>query len=296
MIDDPLYNYYPVKPKTADIADFANPIRWCIKMIEAKDTLILKSYPKCINNRNHRRLLNRKTTEAQKRINDRNVRERFSLLLIMNFSSEDLFVTLTFAKDPVDKSKVLEKLKYFLKKLRKYSPGEIKYIGVIESITVAGDQVRSHIHLIISGTDYEMIKENWKYGLVDIEDPKDELNIAGYLCKAFEHTPEGEHHYTRSRNLEEPVVEIKTLDERNASDFDELEAIEKYPEAYIEEYLPDYELSSEPEIRTSNFMPGHYVRLEMCRKNCERNFAELRKKLYFLHMANQFLGLMPNHT
>lgn len=164
---------------------YGSLIRWRVKTIRAGNMQIVKAYPARVDYTQPRKVRSKPSREAQKKLNDRNRSEQFRLLLLTNFSNEDLFATLTFAQEPEDKTKALEKLKYFLKKLRKASTGEIKYLGVIETQNTGCDAVRCHIHLVISGRDYEAIKKNWIYGNTKIQKMKDALDAAGYLSKTF---------------------------------------------------------------------------------------------------------------
>ena len=221
---------------------YGSLIRWRVKTIRAGNLQIVKAYPARADYTQPRKGKSKPSREAQKKLNDRNRGEQFKLLLLENFSKADLFATLTFEQEPENKTKALEKLKYFLKKLRKASAEEIKYLGVIETHNADGDAVRCHIHIIISGRDNTEIKKNWIYGKVKIQKVKDPLDAAKYISKTFVEMPAGEHHYVRSRNLRNPDIETKTLDVRYLPDAEELEAIIKYPREYAGIFYPDYEL------------------------------------------------------
>ena len=208
---------------------YGSLIRWRVKTIRAGNMQIIKTYPARVDYTQPRKARNKQSREVQKKLNERNRSEQFRLLLLTNFSKDDLFATLTFEQEPEDKTKALEKLKYFLKKLRKASSGEIKYLGVIETQNIDGESVRCHIHIIISGVDHTAIVTNWIYGNVNVQNMIEPLNAAGYISKAFATMPAGEHHYTRSRNLRNPDIETKTLDVRYLPDAEELDAIIKCP-------------------------------------------------------------------
>ncbi|MBQ6504199.1 MAG: hypothetical protein IJI57_09840 [Flexilinea sp.] len=273
---------------------YGNLIRWRVKTIRAGSMQILKAYPARIDYTQPRKARKKPSREAQKKLNDRNRSEQFRLLLLANFSRKDLFATLTFEQEPEDKTKALEKLKYFLKKLRKTSTGEIKYLGVIETQAADGDEVRCHIHIVISGQDYTAVRKNWIYGNVNVQNIKEPLNAAGYISKAFAQMPAGEHHYTRSRNLRNPDIETKTLDVRYLPDAEELDAIIKCPREYAAIFFPDYDLIDEPEIRQSSYMPGCYIKMELIRRNDPALIRKEKHSSYLLHQANDFLGF-KNH-
>ena len=193
------------------------------------------------------------------------------------------------------KDKALEKLKYFVKKLRKASTGEIKYLGVIETQNTDCDAVRCHIHLVISGRDYEAIKKSWIYGNTKIQKMKDALDAAGYLSKAFAAMLAGEHHYVRSRNLKNPDIETKTLDTRYLPDAEELDAIIKCPREYADVFYPDYDLIDEPEIRRSSYMPDCYVKMELIR--CDNLDKKTTKIIsFYTHQANEMLGFHKSYA
>ena len=273
---------------------YGSLIRWRVKTIRAGNMQIVKAYPARVDYTQPRKVKSKPSREAQKKLNDRNRSEQFRLLLLTNFSGEDLFATLTFEQEPEDKTKALEKLKYYLKKLRKSSTEEIKYLGVIETQNADGDAVRCHIHIVISGRDYAAIKKNWIYGNARMQKMKDVLDAAGYLSKTFADMPAGEHHYVRSRNLRNPDIETKTLDVRYLPDAEELDAIVKCPREYAVVFFPDYDLIDEPEIRQSSYMPGCYIKMELIRRNDPALIREEKHSSYLLHQANDFLGF-KNH-
>ena len=273
---------------------YGSLIRWRVKKIHAQNIQIVKAYPARVDYTQPRKAKSKQSREVQKKLNDRNRSEQFQLLLLTNFSKGDLFVTLTFEQEPADKSKALEKLKYFLKKLRKASTDEIKYLGVIETQNIDGEDVRCHIHLVISGVDHSAIITNWIYGNVKVQNMKEPRNAAGYISKAFAQMPAGEHHYTRSRNLRNPDIETKTLDVRYLPDAEELDAIIKCPREYAAVFFPDYDLIDEPEIRQSSYMPGCYVKMELIYRNDPALIREEKHSNYLLHQANDFLGF-KNH-
>lgn len=288
MADRKLNEFFFTKHKNGHDVDLGSLIRWRIKTIRAKKHLIMKTYPARVDYTQSRKTRSKATRKAQKKLNDRNRAEQFKLLLLTNFSEKDQFVTLTFEVEPADKSKALEKLKYFLKKLRKTVSREIKYLGVVEMQDTDGDPVRCHIHLVISGVDHTALKKSWIYGKVKIQKIKDTMDAAGYLCKAFSQMLSGEHHYVRSRNLKNPDVETKTLDVRYLPDAEELDAIIKCPKEYAAVFFPDYEFVKEPEIWHSSFMPGCYVRMELVRGDSVA--AQKKVENYRLHQANEMLG------
>ena len=92
-----------------------------------------------------------------------------------------------------------------------------------------------------------------------------------------------------TRNLKNPDIETKTLDTRYLPDAEELDAIIKCPREYAAVFYPDYELTEEPEIRRSSYMPGCYVRIEMiCRDDLDKKTGKINN--FHTHQANEMLG------
>ena len=89
-----------------DIRDISHGslIRCRVKTIRAGNMQILKAYPARVDYTQPRKARKKPSREAQKKLNDRNRSEQFRLLLLTNFSKEDLFATLTFAQEPEDKT------------------------------------------------------------------------------------------------------------------------------------------------------------------------------------------------
>ena len=189
------------------------------------------------------------------------------------------------------KNKAYEKFKYFIKKLKKSAAEEVKYLGVIESCNSDEKQTRIHIHAAFSGADYDAIVRNWIYGFSDVDNIKSVTGAAHYMQKTIKMMPEKEHTYIRSRNLTDPVTDVKTLDDRYLPDADEVESIIKNPKLYTDVNFPGYEIVCEPEIWCSSYMPGYYVKIEMIRS--AKKDAAIRNKMngYRTYQANEVLGV-----
>ena len=157
----------------------------------------------------------RMTNAAQQAMNDKTARGRLEMLLAANFLGGDLFVTLTYRDSdlPAKRAGAVKNVRSFLRNLRKHRTArgeELKYIYTTEE---KHGESRLHHHLVINSTgrDIETIRSLWPYGdIVDIEyvGDRDYETLALYLTKeSVEGRPVGAQMWTRSRNLEEPVVE-----------------------------------------------------------------------------------------
>ena len=263
-----------------------------IKEIRAGNRKIVKCYPVRADYTNSRHKQG-KSRSSQRILNDKNRQERFHLLFLNNFREGDMYVSLTFKDSPKDKDAALEKLKGYIRKLRACSDQEIRYLGVVETLNVDGEEVRCHIHLIISGTDFDTVRKKWTWGNADIQSlRKDYETVGDYLSKTFSQIHEGEHRYTRSRNLKEPEVTTKTLNSSFLPDSEELDAIFLHTNEYAAEFFPEYELTNTPEIRRSDYVPGFYIKLELTL------IDKKRRKItsYYKHLAAQILPVLAFQT
>ena len=155
------------------------------------------------------------TSAAQKAMNDKTARGRLEMLLAANFEGQDLFVTLTYrdADLPAKRADAVQNVRKFIKLLRAHRRArgqELKYVYTTEGKHGEG---RLHHHLVINATerDIETIRSLWPYGdMVDLEYvwARDYEELARYMTKeSVEGRPVGAQMWTRSRNLEKPIVE-----------------------------------------------------------------------------------------
>lgn len=109
------------------------------------------------------------SSAAREAINLRCSWQKLEVVLAANFTSRDLFVTLTYADElhPPSRAEAVKRVKRFLTKLRaarKLKGQTLKYIYVTEQLSSEGN--RLHHHLVINGTgdDYETIRSLWEWG------------------------------------------------------------------------------------------------------------------------------------
>ena len=180
------------------------------------------------------------STAAREAINLRYSWQKLEVLLAANFSSKDLFVTLTYADDlyPVSRAESVKRVKRFLAKLRaarKLKGQPLKYVYVTEQLSSEGN--RLHHHLVINGTgdDYETIRSLWEWGS-DVEISPLEVggnddgyaDVAKYLTKEPRECGKAEvgaRTWTPSLGLVRPKPE--------AADMADNETITAPPGAYI---------------------------------------------------------------
>ena len=263
-------------PFTGRPSAFSNAgMRWRIKIIRAGSRLIAKCYPVRADYTQPRHRRGR-CKQSQKSLNLRNSMDQFRLLCWNNFSASDQFVTLTFCDEPdnraffLDQKLLRERIKYFIKKLRKKTGHDIKYIGCREDVNENNEPIRTHVHLLISGAAKEEIEKAWIYGeVIKIDKIGAGIdNIINYCSKTFPVKEENEQRYIRSRNLVQPdESDSKTLDIRYCDDLAELEAILDCPKEYFEEFYPDYILPEAPKIWQSEFISGYYLHAELINRH-----------------------------
>lgn len=111
---------------------------------------------------------------------------RYSINHNFKGNANELFITLTFAKDSYDEKMVSNDVKNFLKRLkyRYRAESTIDYINVIEP----HQSGQFHAHVLLRFNDVKKIyipvlelKELWSHGRVDIKTLKNVDNIGAYL-------------------------------------------------------------------------------------------------------------------
>lgn len=162
----------------------------------------------------------KETTEAQKKVNQRQAATTLRRLMNHNFIDGDLLVRLDFSKDKsptgseamqVLISKALRKIRTELKKHSQ----ELKYIYVKE----IGPKGGRHIHMVMNKCDIDVIRKCWPHGGIHI-DPLisngQYAKIADYFIKYAAKTEETEgeligKRWYASRNLQRPRVIKKVI-------------------------------------------------------------------------------------
>lgn len=157
----------------------------------------------------------RMTTAAQKAMNDKSARNRLEMLLAANFTGQDLFLTLTYrdADLPAKRAAAVQRVRQFLKDLRKHRTARGQALKYVYTTEEKHGEARLHHHLVINSTgrDIETIRSLWPHGdIIDLEqiDEDDYAALAMYITKeSVDGRPVGAQMWTRSRNLEKPIVE-----------------------------------------------------------------------------------------
>ena len=248
------------------------------------------------------------TSEMQARLNQRNAERYLTRLLNMNFTEDDISVTLTYQdKYLPDTLEEAERDVYnFLRKLKRLR--KKKGLPEIVYVKIAGPG-RFHFHIPMSGgiTDKELQKL-WPYGYANvIHFEFNENGIEGharYIAKQFEglddidifsmfdinedtgevnevqsaerrvHRNKGKRRYSCSRNIKRPVAEEH--DGRiSQAKVEELATVDSSSRAAFEKMYPGYCLADcKPYYNTEN--GGYYLHVRMYRADAA--FLKTRAK------------------
>lgn len=160
------------------------------------------------------------SSEAQKRMNAKYLKEKLELLLAANFLPGSLWVTLTFRDEdlPEDEDGVDAKMKLFLRRLRLAKRRARPVVCWRAEHKHSHDDARMdgrwHVHCCItaSGDDYDAIRRAWIYGdIVEIEPirinkEKSYAALAEYMTKEPLDRA-GAHAWHITRNAKRPEVE-----------------------------------------------------------------------------------------
>lgn len=159
-----------------------------------------------------------KTCEAQKKVNLRQAVKKLTRILNANFSQDDYYLTLKYKKEerPQTKEELRDHIDKYLRDMRRIykKVGTVfKYVWVAE----VGERGAVHVHIVVSGIDFRLIKNIWEHGFVTCEPMREDgqyRKLAEYFVKYSEKTlsTTGElqgKRYNSSKNLIIPEPEKK---------------------------------------------------------------------------------------
>lgn len=214
------------------------------------------------------------TSDAQKKLNQRNAEKRLLRLAETNFGENDYYFTGTIEGPDLPGWKDMQNLaRNFLRRWNrareKAGLENGKYIYVIEGHDDGDKKKRLHWHALLEGgLDRKAIKDLWDKGRsrvdeLDARGPEGLMPLMKYLSKG----PQGKRRWAASKNLKKPAVSWadrkinartarKIADERAASS------------AALERLYPGYAVV-DVEVRTNPYIPGCYIYARM-RRNDEK--------------------------
>ena len=186
---------------------------WYKKKIKAGDVLETEIY-RSVRTRGEsvpREKRKAPTTQAQAALNDINRKKRIRRKINANFRPGDLYITLTYAKEPDEIGQAIKNLSNFIKRInygrKKRGLDNIKYMAVTEY-----QGKRIHHHVVMESMSMDEIRSQWKKnagaGNVKIETlyahDTDYSALADYLLKETRNR-RGKS-WTESRNLKQPEI------------------------------------------------------------------------------------------
>lgn len=132
------------------------------------------------------------TPEAQRKNNIRRAAQRLTLDLNENFGPDCWYISWNYAVEsrPKDRAELISQATKVLRKLRNIyhrNKKELKYVWVPE----IGPRGGSHIHIVVSNIDLNLIKDVWPYGGMYIEPLRRDQNyrkLAEYFIEYSEKT------------------------------------------------------------------------------------------------------------
>lgn len=214
-----------------------------------------------------------KSSEAQKKLNERNAIKKFDRKAAANFTEDDIVVHPTY-KGKVPPPERLEKdIVNYLRRIdtyrKKMGLPKLKYMAVIEydydEVKSGKHQIRPHAHIIMSGMPLKDAHRIWGKGRANPEPLwPDENGITG-LAVYMSKDPKGKRRWRCSKNLIDPkptVADRKITRRQIAKAVAESESS---PFRVFESITPGYVLndSTDVEVRHSKFAPGAYISVRM---------------------------------
>lgn len=253
--------------------------RYRTKTIRAGEILECEIYPvwNCNSEIRKARAEAKKSSAAQRAVNDRNARRKLERKINANFGRGDISITLTYRGEVPDIEQARRDIRNYLRRVsrlrKRLGLPELKYIYVIEYDPGDGGRrkKRVHHHVIMSGMDRDKAEELWGKGYANADRLQPDQDhglaaLANYIVK----DPRGAKRWCCSRNLVEPVITTadhkmgKRKAERLARDV-EAEAREIFGRAH-----KGYRLV-ECEVKRSSIVAGVYIRAKMHRERGRHN-------------------------
>lgn len=240
------------------------------KVIKSGDLMEVAAYPIIKQGHGIRAPRRQATRQAQKKVNEREMRRRLLRKAEANFSHRSLFVTLTYREDPGEEQ-AHKDLSNYLRRLKYKTGKKLKYIAVTE----IGHNGRVHHHVLLDGVPRETTEQAWKEGYVNCRRYQHSrqgfAGLINYMTKKNSTLDPGGEGIGRRRircstGLKEPEVRIydhKLTRKR-------MQAIAEESGTgcamSLERAFRGYRLTEPPNIFTSWYLPGAYLYAVM-RKN-----------------------------
>lgn len=160
--------------------------------------------------------LKKDNSKAQKNLNDKNARKYLTRLLNTNFSTNDIWITLTYTDEniPSDIEEAIKNVNNYIRRInyerKKKGLPNAKYIYVTEWIEGKDNKkaTRCHHHLVMDGMlDMDNIESKWKLGKRNETRrlDKDEYGLTG-MAEYITKEPQGKKRWCSSMNLEQPKI------------------------------------------------------------------------------------------
>lgn len=212
----------------------------------------------------------KKTRDAQRRLNDRNAMERTLYRAHATFAEKDLYITLTYEGGEQEHVPGIEKAQNDMQNYiwrirawrRKHGLPELQYIYVIEFDDGSGEAKRIHHHLLMSGMDRDIAEALWGLGRAEARKLQpDESGFEGVIRYMYKAKPSCRR-VRCSRNIAEPKV---TISDRKISRRRVERLTENFPghaKEIFESLYPQYTFV-EVDVRRSDYVSGVYVHGKM---------------------------------
>lgn len=165
----------------------------------------------------------RASSEAQKRLNLRNSREKLKLMLAAAFPTpgSGLVCVLTYRDECLPESwaaaqAIVNEFRKAMRKERRRQRKSFLMISNIEEHSARHGRLHHHAVINTTGKDYDLIRRCWRWGEVlefhplRVDKEQNWETLAAYMTKEPPEKP-GQHGWTATRNCPKPEVETFTV-------------------------------------------------------------------------------------
>ncbi|WP_321994806.1 rolling circle replication-associated protein [Clostridium butyricum] len=213
------------------------------------------------------------SSEAQKKLNDKNAKKKIVRLINTNFKEDDLMITLTYKDHYLpSESEAKRDMQNYIRRLKRFRKKEgledLKYLYVIEyeNDPKRSKKIRIHHHIIINNMDRDIAEGLWKKGRTDsMKLQPDDFGLTG-IAKYISKGLICGRRWGYSKNLKKPIVRV----DRTSLTKRKVERLALRPEQFKEFFENEYRKQGyeykDCETLYSDISVGFYLYARMKKK------------------------------
>lgn len=266
---------------------------YALKEIRAGDQFEIEIYPQFRKMEDvpaEGRRIQKDNDKAQKKLNDKNARKYLTRLINENFTTKDMWLTLTYDNEHLppegDTDAAIKNVQRFIKRVnyqrKKRNLGNARYIYI--TAYNPNEKIRWHHHIVMDGDmERDIVEKCWKQGGRNearwLQEDEDGLSgIAAYIV-GENNRIKGERRWNSSQGLRDPEIKVVHSKRPTAKD-GSYKKIATYVEQMrkgheevrqqMEKWYPEFDFK-EAGIYYNDFNSMFYIRAKMRKRRRYEN-------------------------